>query len=57
MEEIILDEYEKDALLNMPDGALEALIEIIKNMTLEMPLYEIDQYSVSERILKEFPED
>lgn len=57
MQEIILDEYEKDALLNMPDGTLEALIEIIKNMTLEMPLYEIDQYSVSERILKEFPED
>lgn len=52
-----LEEYEKDALLNMPDATLGVLVDIIKDMTLQMPLYEIDIYSVSEKLLELYPEE
>ena len=55
--EYSLEEYEKDALLNMPDGTLEVIVEIIKDMVLRMPLHEIDIYSVSEEVLKLYPEE
>lgn len=45
-----LDEYEKDALLDMPDGTLEDMVCVV-------PLHEIDIYSVSEKILELFPEE
>lgn len=52
-----LEKYEKDALLDMPDATLGVLVDIIKNMVCEMPLYEIDIYSVSEKILELYPEE
>lgn len=52
-----LDEYEKDALLDMPDGTLEVVVDIIKDMVTKMPLHEIDIYSVSEEILKIYPDE
>lgn len=52
-----LDEYEKDALLDMPDGTLEVIVDIIKDMVCVVPLHEIDIYSVSEKILELFPEE
>lgn len=52
-----LEEYEKDALLNMPDGTLGVLIDIIKDMVCEMPLHEIDIYSESEKVLELYPEE
>lgn len=52
-----LEEYEKDALLNMPDGTFGVLIDIIKDMVCEMPLHEIDIYSVSEKVLELYPEE
>lgn len=52
-----LDEYEKDALLNMPDGTLGVIVDIVKDMTIRMPLHEIDIYSVSEKILELYPEE
>lgn len=57
MEEINLDKYEKDALLDMPDGTLQVIVDIIKDMVCVVPLYEIDIYSVSEKILELFPEE
>lgn len=52
-----LEEYEKEALLNMPDGTLGVLIDIIKDMVCEMPLHEIDIYSVSKKVLELYPEE
>lgn len=52
-----LDEYEKDALLNMPDGTLQVIVDIIKDMVYVVPLNEIDIYSVSEKILELYPEE
>lgn len=57
MAEINIDEYEKDALLNIPDGTLQVIVNIIKDMVYVVPLHEIDIYSVSEKILELFPEE
>lgn len=52
-----LEEYEKEALLDMPDGTLKVLIDVIKDMMCNMPMHKIDIYSVSEKVLELYQEE